>query len=107
MAVPDAQQIHFNGAGGNVEARKYNDGPPENRLILAERMADGMKRAWESTVKQPINLEQNIWEGEKVNLPPASQLYDWKKKVEQNDALLIQNHGWAIKMASLKRMEAG
>lgn len=107
LAVPDALHIHFNGAGGNVAAGKYNDGSPENRLILAERMADGMKRAWESTVKQPINLEQNIWEVEKVNLPPASHLYDLKKKVEQNDSLLIQNHGWARKIAFLERMEAG
>src|SRR5690625_5618155 len=107
LARPDALHIHFNGAGGNVAAGKYNDGSPENRLILAERMADGMKRAWESTVKQPINLGQNIWEVEKVNLPPASHLYDLKKKVEQNDSLLIQNHGWARKIACLERMEAG
>ena len=27
--------IHFNGAGGNIGAGKYNDGSPENRPILA------------------------------------------------------------------------
>ena len=31
--------IHFNGAGGNVTAGKYNDGSPSNRMILAHRLA--------------------------------------------------------------------
>lgn len=106
LAVPEALHVHFNGAGGNVAAGKYNDGSPENRLILAERMADGMKRAWEATVKEPIK-GLDIWKVEKVNLPPASHLYDLKKEVEENDSLLMENHGWARKIAFLERMEAG
>ena len=47
LAVPAALHIHFNGAGGNIGAGKYNDGSPENRLALAQRLADGMRRAWE------------------------------------------------------------
>ena len=38
LAVPDALHIHFNGAGGNIGAGKYNDGSHENRLTLAGRM---------------------------------------------------------------------
>ncbi len=37
MAVPEALHVHFDGAGGNIGAGKYNDGSPENRLVLAER----------------------------------------------------------------------
>src|SRR5690606_5608818 len=51
LAVPDALHDHFNGAGANVTAGKYNDGAHENRLILAQRMAEGMKKAWEQTKK--------------------------------------------------------
>ena len=29
-------------------AGKYNDGTPENRGILAQRLAKGMKQAWET-----------------------------------------------------------
>ena len=32
--------IHFNGAGGNIAAGKYNDGSPENRPVLAGRLAE-------------------------------------------------------------------
>jgi len=46
----------FNGAGGNIGAGKYNDGSPTNRLVLAERLADGMRRAWESAKRQPLPL---------------------------------------------------
>ena len=48
-AIPDALSVYFTGAGGNVGAGKYNDGAHENRGILAGRLADGMKRAWEGT----------------------------------------------------------
>ena len=71
LAVPDALHIHFNGAGGNLGAGKYNDGSHENRGILAQRLADGMKRAWESTKKEKITADDISWNTEKVALPPA------------------------------------
>ena len=46
--------IHFNGAGGNIAAGKYNDGSHENRPILAGRLADGMQRAWDDQKKIPV-----------------------------------------------------
>ena len=71
LAVPDALHVHFNGAGGNLGAGKYNDGSHENRGILAERLADGMKRAWESTKKEKITAGDISWNIEQVALPPA------------------------------------
>ncbi|MEQ1828120.1 MAG: hypothetical protein ABL921_19330, partial [Pirellula sp.] len=41
-----AMHVHFNGAGGNVTAGKYNDGSQANRMILANRLADGMRQAY-------------------------------------------------------------
>lgn len=69
LAVPEALHIHFTGAGGNIGAGKYNDGSKENRLILAERLADGMKRAWKSTKLQPISTDSVKWKIKKVVLP--------------------------------------
>ena len=74
MAVPAALHVHFTGAGANVGAGKYNDGSKENRLILAERLADGMRRAWEDTQKTPVTPEQVGWAVEPVLLPPAKHL---------------------------------
>ncbi len=74
LAVPAALHIHFNGAGGNIGAGKYNDGSPENRLILAQRLADGMRRAWESTKREPIAAADVNWTVERFALPPTKHL---------------------------------
>lgn len=74
QAVPEALHIHFNGAGGNIGAGKYNDGNKENRLTLALRLADGMKRAWLETEKQPLESETVAWSAVPVRLPPATHL---------------------------------
>ena len=69
LAVPDALHIHFTGAGGNIGAGKYNDGSHENRGILAKRLADGMKRAWESTELRPVSASSVAWDVKPVALP--------------------------------------
>ncbi|WP_221408006.1 hypothetical protein [Proteiniphilum sp. X52] len=69
LALPDALQVYFTGAGGNVGAGKYNDGSHENRGVLAERVADGMKRAWENTGRSPVAASDIEWSVEPVSLP--------------------------------------
>jgi hypothetical protein len=71
LAVPDALHIHLTGAGGNIGAGKYNDGSHENRLILAQRLADGMERAWKNSVKTPVTASEVSWTTTPVALPVA------------------------------------
>ncbi len=66
--------VHFNGAAGNVTAGKYNDGSEENRLVLAQRLMDGMADAWENTERQPVDGGDVRWEVERVAIPPAPNL---------------------------------
>ncbi len=68
-ALPGVAMIHFNGAAGNITAGKYNDGNPANRAVLAQRLADGMKQAWESQRKRAITAEQVGWRVAPVTLP--------------------------------------
>lgn len=74
QSVPTALHVHFNGAGGNIGAGKYNDGNKENRMTLALRLADGMKRAWGSTEKTPLDAKSIQWKSASVQLPVASHL---------------------------------
>jgi hypothetical protein len=74
QAVPEALHVHFNGAGGNIGAGKYNDGSKENRMALALRLADGMKRALAETKKQPLTGADVGWETVPVKLPVAAHL---------------------------------
>jgi hypothetical protein len=66
--------IHFDGAGGNIGAGKFNDGAHENRQILADRVAQGMARALEATRKTPITASDLVWEVLPVALPVAPHL---------------------------------
>jgi hypothetical protein len=66
--------IHFNGAGGDVGAGKYNDGSHENRQILAIRVAEGMAKAFEATKKFPITAADVDWKTLPVALPPSRHL---------------------------------
>lgn len=75
-AVPAAAHIHFNGAGGNVAAGKYNDGTPPVRPILAGRLAEGMAQAWESTEKTPITGADVDWKVVEVTLPIRDMYQD-------------------------------
>ncbi|MEX2577477.1 MAG: hypothetical protein WD342_00345 [Verrucomicrobiales bacterium] len=66
--------VHFNGAGGNIGAGKWNDGSKENRQVLADRVAAGMEQAWEATEKDPLDAGDVAWNVVPVVLPVAEHL---------------------------------
>jgi hypothetical protein len=108
LAVPAALHIHFTGAGGNIGAGKYNDGSPENRLALAERLADGMRRAWESTKRQLISAADVSWTVESVALPPAKHLTAAKLESDLKERPgTFAAAGGASRLAWLRRCQAG
>ena len=72
--VPEALHVHFNGAGGNLGAGKYNDGAKENRMLLATRLAEGMKQAFVATEKHPLSASEIDWRVEPAALPVAPHL---------------------------------
>ncbi len=108
LAVPEALHVHFDGAGGNVGAGKYNDGSPKNRLVLAERLADGMRRAWESTRREPLAPEAVSWAVEPVVLPAAKHLSmsEFDAMVRAKDPTLATKGG-ASRLAWLRRAKEG
>ncbi len=84
LEVPHALHVHFNGAGGNIAAGKYNTGARENRYILAERLADGMKRAWINTRLEPVKTETVKWIVEPVALSPSPILEEMQVQIREN-----------------------
>jgi hypothetical protein len=104
---PHTLHVHFNGAGGNVTAGKYNDGAWENRMVLANRLADGMKEALDKTVKSPLKAEDIGWSSIPVRLPLSNHL--------KADALIAKLKAtppkgyisYADQLAWLKRTEEG
>lgn len=101
--------IHFNGASGNVAAGKYNDGSPEARVALTQRMADGMRRAWEATQKSPITSTELDWRARRVQLPLGAHLVreTLQAALADEKADARQRLNAATKLAYLTRHESG
>ncbi len=101
--------IHFNGAGGNIGAGKWNDGSVENRQVLADKVALGMKRAWEATRRTPISADSIHWTVEPVALPLADHLdaAELEKAVNNRVATPSDRYMAAKKLTWLKRCKSG
>jgi hypothetical protein len=106
QAVPSALHVHFNGAGGNIGAGKYNDGNFENRMLLAQRLAEGMKQAFLATEKVPLSPADVRWQSVPVRLPVAPHLKEDELvaaiKTEPPDGYIAK----ADQLAWLKRCQA-
>lgn len=51
---PHVLQIYASGCSGDVTAGKYNDGAPQHRDHLAERLHTAMRAAWEASERVPL-----------------------------------------------------
>lgn len=108
LDLPEALHVHFNGAGGNIGAGKYNDGSMTNRLTLARKLADGMKRAWDSTKREPLTTSGVSWSVEPVRLPAAKHLKEGELLAQmKGHAAAFFLQGGSSKLAWLRRCEAG
>ncbi len=108
LAVPSALHVHFNGAGGNIGAGKYNDGSPENRRVLADRLAEGMRLAWEVTKPEPLDASMIGWSSTSVALPPSDDLDEVKleSQLSAKDQRFLAVGG-PSKLAWLRRCRSG
>jgi len=105
--VPNVLHLHFNGAGGNIGAGKYNDGNKANRIMLARRVASGMQQATEAAVKFPLTADSIGWAVAPVSLPPAPHLK--RGELEEKLSQWKPNDYWgsADELAWLNRCESG
>ncbi|QDU75594.1 hypothetical protein Pan97_26280 [Bremerella volcania] len=101
--------IHFNGAGGNIGAGKWNDGAKENREVLAKRVEDGMQRAWEATTRRPIEADDVTMTSVDVLLPlsPYIQKEEALSELKNKELDRLTHFRAARELAWLRRNEAG
>lgn len=101
--------VHFNGAGGNIGAGKWNDGAHENRQVLADRVASGMTLAFEATEKFPIDSDDMEMSAVDVKLPPAPHLNKDSLLSILKDDKSTEQARWqaARELVWLRRCEAG
>lgn len=69
-ADPRCAHLYFNGCGGNIAAGKYNDGTPEARRQLTERLHAAIVAS--ERALQPQRLEHVAWGSCDVQLEPRA-----------------------------------
>jgi hypothetical protein len=101
--------IHFNGAGGNITAGKYNDGAPATRPILAARVALAMQQAWTRTTTAQITDKDLAWKNVKVQLPLSKNINeaDLRKRLSNTQSSYPEKYAAAEKLAWYQRSTAG
>ncbi|MBI2435528.1 MAG: hypothetical protein HYV26_21960 [Candidatus Hydrogenedentes bacterium] len=109
QALRGVPHIHFNGAGGNISAGKYNDGAPENRPVLARRLAEGMRRAWEATERMPLGPSDVGWIVARVSMPVRTEvsLEHEEQVLRDVNAPSAAREQAANEVAWIKRAEQG
>jgi hypothetical protein len=108
-ALPGVMQIYFNGAAGNVACGKYNDGSQETRPVLAQRLASGMKAAWEATRKIPVAAPDVRWRVCPVSLPVSKRISQsrCRRLLDDPKANVRERIHAARDLVFLRRMESG
>lgn len=108
-ALGGLPHLYFTGAGGNVAAGKYNDGSEENRPVLAGRLDEGMRRAWEAQEKRPIRPEDVSWRVVPTALPVRDTLVEETLLAKLDDASLDERDRIraARDLVFLRRCRAG
>ena len=101
--------IHFNGAGGNIGAGKWNDGSKENRQVLADKVRNGMVAAADVQKIQPVSAGQVIWKTESVHLPISSNIVeqDLIATLKNKEATAPELRTASKHLAFLRRSAAG
>jgi hypothetical protein len=109
QAETGVPHIHFDGAGGNIGAGKYNDGAKENRQILADRVAQAMSKAFGSVKKFPVQGSDLGWKSEAVALPVAAHLVESQlvATLEDRSAKVTERAKAANDLVWLRRCKSG
>lgn len=108
QSMTGVPHVHFNGAGGTIGAGKWNDGSKENRQVLADRVADGMRLAWENTDRSAVTADDIKWATVPVLLPLASHVNENTLAAKISDESLkpLQRFYTAVDLAWARRTQA-
>jgi len=69
-----ALHVYFTGCAGNITPGKYNDGAPENRPVLTERLYQAMLAAERETERRPVRDYE--WRVAPICFPPRADMIE-------------------------------
>jgi len=103
---PDGCHLYFTGCAGNVTAGKYNDGSPEMRQVLADRIHAPL----DNNLKElrPVPIDRIAWSSVNVlPLPnPALSADAIQQQISDPTESVVNRNRPAYQLAWLRRLEA-
>jgi len=107
--MPGVAQIYFTGCAGDTMAGKFNDGNPKNRPILAGRIHDGMRAAWEDTKRRPITGIgfRSVPMRLAPRRGPGFELEDYRRILADRNATRLARFEAALGLSWRRRFDAG
>ncbi|MGN6494758.1 MAG: hypothetical protein ACTHLE_22410 [Agriterribacter sp.] len=104
-----APVIHFNGASGNIAAGKYNNGTQKAREQLTRRVREGMKGAWQQSLKNREKPEVVQWRNTEIKLPLGKNIQeeDLRQRLADTSLNIHMKFRAAEKLAWYQRSIAG
>lgn len=104
---PECTHLYFTGCAGDISAGKYNDGSPEARVTLTQRMLRAIRES-ESALK-PELIERVTWATEAVLPPPtpSPSAAELEAAIANPDGSLVSRLLPAFRLGWLRRSERG
>lgn len=102
---PDCTHIYFTGCSGDIAAGKYNNGTPEARVQLTDRMYAAMVASETGLSPQPIT--QIAWQTIPVQFPVRDGLTEESLLAKVSDAKVVvaERNRCAMRLGWLRRCE--
>lgn len=103
----DTTQIYFTGCSGNIAAGKYNDGTPEARKTLAERIFAALVESRAAVRREP--LTRVAWRAVDLHLEanPAFDLAKLEAQIADKNQPVVGRNRPAYTVAWMRRVQAG
>jgi hypothetical protein len=109
LDTPNSMQLYATGCGGDITAGKYNDGSPQSRGVLTDRLYQAMVRA--SEAKETYKFDRFDFRCESLELP----FHEGEEFKRETMTSILQNEREstrerilaAMGLASLNRCERG
>lgn len=103
---PETTHIYFTGCAGNVAAGKYNDGTPDARRRLTDRMYQALVDSSRAVRREP--LTRVAWHAQDVLLEPnpAFDVAKLEAQIADKKAQVVGRNRPAYTLAWIRRCEA-
>lgn len=99
--------LYFTGCAGNLAAGKYNDGAPENRPVLAERLYRAMVASEERGER--VEAGRLVWRSRDIPFPPDLRRSEaeWEAALNDPAERQVERCRAALRIVRIRRHAAG